>query len=124
MRLVARALKRLKIAPDAILTSPLPRAVRTAEIAGKALGVRVEQRQELMPGFARRGCDAMLETHPGGDVMLVGHEPDFSGLVRSLTGGKVKLSKAGVAAVEIGDESPAPRLLWLFPAKTLIRLYR
>lgn len=124
MRMVARALKRLKIAPDAILSSPLPRALKTAEIVGKALGVRVEQRQELMPGFDGAGCDALLDAHPGADVMLVGHEPDFTGLIHSLTGGEVRLSKAGVAAVEIAGELPAPRLLWLFPAKMLIRLYR
>jgi len=57
-------------------------------------------------------------------MMLVGHEPDFSGIVRSLTGGRVKFSKAAIAAVEISEDMPAARLLWLFPAKMLIRLYR
>ena len=123
MQLVAGALKRLKAAPDLILTSPLPRASRTAEIAGKALGVPVEQRVELQPGFNRRQCDAILAARPEFDVLLVGHEPDFSRLIRSLTGGRVKFSKAATAAVELGDDMPAARLLWLFPAKTLIRLY-
>ena len=123
MQLVAGALKRLKVAPDLILTSPLPRALRTAEIAAKALGVPVEQRVELQPGFSRRQCDALLSARPEFDLMLVGHEPDFSRLIRSLTGGRVKFSKAATAAIELGDDMPAARLLWLFPAKTLIRLY-
>jgi len=124
MRRVAAALKRLKVVPDQILSSPLPRALKTAEIAGKALGISVKQRPELEPGFDRRKCDALLATMPGDDVMLVGHEPDFSRLIRSLTGGRVRLPKAAIAAVEFGDEIPAARLLWLFPAKSLERLLR
>ena len=123
MRQVAVGLKQLKVQPDVILSSPLPRALRTAEIAGKALGVPVEQRLELKPGFDRGECDTLLVTRAGADVMMVGHEPDFSGLIRSLTGGRVKLSKAAIAAIEIGGELAAPRLIWLFPAKMLIRLY-
>jgi len=124
MRLVAAALKRLKVQPDVILSSPLPRALRTAKIAGSALGVAVEERPELKPGFDRGVCDTLLAARADADVMLVGHEPDFSGLIRSLTGGRVKLPKAGTAAIEIGGELTAPQLLWLYPAKTLIRLYR
>jgi phosphohistidine phosphatase len=123
MGIVASALKRLSVAPDIILSSPLPRALRTAKIAADALGVPLEQRAELKPGFDRGECDTLLVCRAGADVMMVGHEPDFSGLIRSLTGGRVKLSKAAVAAVEIGGELSAPRLLWLFPAKMLIRLY-
>lgn len=124
MRLVANALKRLKVAPDVILASPLPRALRTAEIAAKALGGQLEQRDELRPGFDRGQCDTLLVTRDGADVMMVGHEPDLSTLIRSFTGGRVKLGKAAAAAVEIGGELTAPRLLWLFPAKALIQLYR
>lgn len=119
MQHVAAALKRLKLNPDYILSSPLPRALRTAEIAGKALGLKVQQRDELKPGFDRRKCDALLAAFPNEDLMLAGHEPDFSRVVRSFTGARVKFPKAGLAAIEIGDE-PA-RLLFLFPAKVLVR---
>ncbi len=64
----------------------------------------------------------MLATRPEDDLMLVGHEPDFTRLIHSMTGGRVKLPKAGVAAIEFGEGLPTPRLLWLFPAKMLIRL--
>jgi len=123
MERVAAALKRLKVNPDQILTSPLPRALRTAEIAGKALGVSVKQRPELQPGFDRKKCDSLLAAYPGDDLMIVGHEPDFSHVIRSLIGGRVKFPKAAAAALEVGDDIPIPRLLWLFPAKALIRLY-
>jgi phosphohistidine phosphatase len=122
MKIVAAALKRLKINPEVILSSPLPRALSTAEIVGKEMEVRVDERSELKPGFDRKKCDALLALKPGTDVMFVGHEPDFSRLIRSLTGGRVKLSKAGTAAVEIDEDLPAVRLLWLLQAKTLIRL--
>lgn len=120
---VAAALKRLKVTPAFILSSPLPRALRTAEIVAEALGIEVEQCEELEPGFDRKKCDALLASRAGADGMLVGHEPDFSTLIRSLTGGRVKLGKAAVAAVEMGGDLPSARLLWLFPAKLLIRLY-
>ena len=123
MRLVASALKRLKVRPEFLLSSPLRRALRTAEIVEEELDLSVERRPELEPGFDRRKCETLLASHPGADIMLVGHEPDFSAVIRSLTGGRVKLGKAAAAAIEIGGSSPAAELLWLFPAKSLLRLY-
>jgi phosphohistidine phosphatase len=123
MKTVAAALKRLKVAPAFILSSPLPRSLRTAEIVADALGLAVEERDELRPGFDRRHCDTLLAERPGIDLMLVGHEPDFSWLIRSISGARVRLPKAATAAVELGVGVPVDRLLWLFPAKSLIRLY-
>ena len=37
-----------------------------------------------------------------GDVILVGHEPDFSNEVARLTGAKAKLRKGGLAIVDGG----------------------
>jgi phosphohistidine phosphatase len=122
MRGVAAVLKRMKVIPDVILSSPLPRALKTAEIAGKGFGVKVRECEELRPGFERRRCDKLLATVPGDDVMLVGHEPDFSNVIRLLTGATVKMPKAGVACIEMGEELPVARLLFLFPAKMLARL--
>jgi len=122
MRIVAAALNRLKMTPDFILSSPLPRALKTAEIVAKELDLPVAEQASLSPGFDRRKCDALLASQAGADVVMVGHEPDLSGIVRSLTGGRVKFSKAATAAIEISDDMPGARILWLFPAKTLIRL--
>jgi phosphohistidine phosphatase len=123
MRLVGAGLKRLKIEPALILTSPLPRAVQTAEIAAKALGIPMKQAADLAPGFERRKLTPLLAANAG-DLMLVGHEPDFSRLIRSLTGGRVKLSRAAIACIETGDELPDSRLLWLLPSKSVIRLLK
>jgi phosphohistidine phosphatase SixA len=37
--------------------------------------------------------------------MLVGHEPDFSSVISALSGASLKLSKAGVALVDIDQEA-------------------
>ena len=124
MRAVALALKVMKVQPDRVLASPLPRALRTAELAAEALERQVETHDGLRPGFGRAEYDAIITAHDGGDLMLVGHEPDLSELTRSLTGARVKFPKAATAAIEIDPDSPAPRLLWLFPARMLIRLSR
>jgi phosphohistidine phosphatase SixA len=49
--------------------------------------------------------------------MLVGHEPDFSSVISGLTGASLKLSKAGVALLDVDPDSEQGRLLWLFPPK-------
>jgi len=49
--------------------------------------------------------------------MLVGHEPDFTQVISELTGASLKLSKGGVALVDLDPESEEGKLLWLFPPK-------
>ena len=51
MQRVAKALGKYKMAPDVILSSPLPRASQTAEIAADALGLDVSEEPALAPGF-------------------------------------------------------------------------
>jgi phosphohistidine phosphatase SixA len=59
----------------------------------------------------------VLKRHPSKVLMLVGHEPDFSSVISALTGGFIKMSKAGVALIDIDPETKKGRLLWLFPPK-------
>jgi phosphohistidine phosphatase SixA len=49
--------------------------------------------------------------------MFVGHEPDFTETISTLTGASLKLSKAGVAKIDIERSLEDGRLLWLFPPK-------
>jgi phosphohistidine phosphatase SixA len=53
--------------------------------------------------------------------MVVGHEPDFTETISALTGGSLKLSKAGVALVELDRSWRTGRLLWLFPPRVAHR---
>lgn len=90
------ALEALGVGIDACLTSPKVRARETARIAAEVLGVEVEETEAL-----RGGAFDALELAAGrGDVLLVGHEPDFSAEVGRLTGANIKLKKGGIAVVD------------------------
>ena len=114
---VAKFLDRLKVKPDLIVSSPLPRALQTAEVAAEQLKAKLRQDEALEPGFGISGLSAVLKRHGSKVLMLVGHEPDFSSVISALTGGFIKMSKAGVALIDIDPETEKGRLLWLFPPK-------
>ena len=93
------ALAALGVEFDACLTSPRVRARQTAELACEALGLEPEEAPELSGGdFDARDLAAGRD-----DVLLVGHEPDFSRAVGDLTGARVDMKKGGLAAVD-GDD--------------------
>lgn len=113
---VAKLLARLEIAP-AIVTSPLPRASQTADIAGKYLNQKVRVDPLLHPGFDAAKLKKLLQDFSGDSLMVVGHEPDFTEIIFHLTGGRTKLSKAGVALIELNATSMKGELRWLVPPK-------
>ena len=118
MREIARFLAKLGVAPSDILSSPLPRAWQTAEIAAKALKVAVREEPLLKKGFNAAKLATVLRGTKGGDVMVVGHDPDFSATIRELTGGLVSLKKGGLARVDLEDKSATHgTLVWLIPPK-------
>ena len=117
MKRVAKFLERLKLVPDVILTSPLPRASQTAEIVGKRLGIELEIESALAHGFNIERLRRLLAKRDAECIMIVGHEPEFSEIIGELTGGKTKISKAGVALLEINRSCTSGTLLWLFPPK-------
>lgn len=117
VRQVAKFLNRLKVKPDLIVTSPLPRASQTAEVAAEELKTKLRQDEAIEPGFGISELSTVLKRHRSKALMLVGHEPDFSSVISALTGGFVKMSKAGVALIDIDPETEKGRLLWLFPPK-------
>lgn len=91
-----RALASLGADLDACLASPKVRAAETARLACESLPVEPETAVELRGG----GFDALSLAAGRGDVLLVGHEPDFSDEVTRLTGARVKLRKGGLAIVD------------------------
>jgi phosphohistidine phosphatase len=93
-----RALAALGVKLDACLASPRVRAADTARIACEPLGTEVEIEDRLSGGL----FDPLELAAGRGEVLLVGHEPDFSGAVGELTGARVKLKKGGLAGVEPG----------------------
>jgi phosphohistidine phosphatase len=99
-RRVGAALVALGVELDACLTSPKVRAAQTAELACEPLGLEPEQEPKLAGGpFDAEALAAGL----GDDVLLVGHDPDFSMAVHSLTGAQVRLKKGGLAGIDRGE---------------------
>jgi len=99
-RAAGKALKALGVELDACLTSPKVRAVDTARLVCEQLGVE----PQLEPKLAGGPFDAeALAAGLGDDVLMVGHDPDFSMAVHSLTGAQVRMKKGGLAGIEKGE---------------------
>jgi phosphohistidine phosphatase len=99
-RAVGLALKKLGVDLDACLSSPKVRAADTAKLACDALGVEVQLEPKLAGGpFDANELAAGLGDH----VMLVGHDPDFSMAVHTLTGAQVRMKKGGLAGIDRGE---------------------
>jgi len=88
--------------PDAIITSPKVRALRTAEIVAEALGCEVRQDERLAREFDLVTVEAIL--FDAGEPLrpvLVGHDPDFSDLVATLCAtDKVPMRKGAFARID------------------------
>lgn len=95
-RNAGRALTALEATIDACLTSPKVRAAETAHLTCEPLGIEPEIAAELRGG----DFDALALAAGRGDVLLVGHEPDFSAEVARLTGANAKLRKGGLAIID------------------------
>jgi phosphohistidine phosphatase len=122
MKTSANTLKKIGVKIDVILSSPLKRAVQTAQIAATALGPDVIQDERLAYGFSLESLSEIIAEHPQSTaIMLVGHEPDFSSLVSALTGGsEIIMKKGGLARVDLIESSPLKgELVWLLPPKVL-----
>jgi phosphohistidine phosphatase len=101
-RAVGVAMKALSLEIDACLTSPKVRAAETARLACEPLGVE----PQLEPKLAGGPFDAeALAAGLGDDVLFVGHDPDFSMAVHSLTGAQVRMKKGGLAGISKGELS-------------------
>jgi phosphohistidine phosphatase len=99
-RAAGAALKALGVELDACLASPKVRAAETARLVCEPLGLE----PQLEPKLAGGPFDAeALAAGLGDQVLLVGHDPDFSMAVHSLTGAQVRLKKGGLAGTEKGE---------------------
>ena len=100
-RAAGAALQAIGVELDACLTSPKVRAAETARLACEQLG---DVEPQLEPKLAGGPFDAeALAAGLGDDVLLVGHDPDFSAAVHSLTGAQVRMKKGGLAGIDRGE---------------------
>jgi phosphohistidine phosphatase len=102
-RAAGRALSRIGVRFDLVFASPRVRAFDTATIACAELGIAPIVHEPLSSDFrADDATELVAATSEDGSLMLVGHEPDMSGLVATLTGGHVAMKKGGLAAIRLG----------------------
>ena len=98
-RAAGRALAELGVEIELCLTSPKVRARDTAALACEALGIDPVIEEALAGGpFDARELTAGVD-----EVLLVGHDPDFSDAVGELTGARVSMKKGGLAGID-GNE--------------------
>jgi len=121
----ARGLARITRRPDVLLTSPLPRARATAEIAARAFK---RLKPTIEPALAHGNLDGIVAAlgsrAPGSTVAIVGHEPTLSALLARLLGAahaeRLAFKKGGAALVDLPDgPSGGGLLLWFLKPKVL-----
>jgi phosphohistidine phosphatase len=122
----ASGIASLDLGLEAIISSPLPRAIETARIVARELGMLAELRSEerLGPGFDARRLAAFLgDLLSAKTVMLVGHEPGISRTIADLIGGgRLRCKKGSLACVRLEDSEPLRGdLEWLLPPGFLAR---
>ncbi|MDQ3118418.1 MAG: phosphohistidine phosphatase SixA [Verrucomicrobiota bacterium] len=116
-RRVANLLCDLGVKPAIILSSPLPRAFQTARIAARRLGIELREEADLGKEFSLPRLRKLISECHGEDLMVVGHEPNFSAVVKQLTGGRVEMAKAGVACLKLNAPKGGGTILWVVTPK-------
>jgi phosphohistidine phosphatase len=125
VRGVAKALLAAGEEPLRIVTSPLVRAVQTAEIVAVVTklgdrGGNVEVRREIAPGGDGVELAYRLAAEGAKRVMLVGHEPDLSALVSTMLGEFSRpFDKAMVVGIHPVAEGARPKLRFVLDPKLL-----
>ena len=124
-RVAAQGLARVTRRPDLLLTSPLPRARVTAEIAARAFE---HIAPTIEPALARSSVDGILAAltghPPRARIALVGHEPLLGALLARLLGAgqgeQFAFETGGAALVDLPDGPAAPgRLRWFLKPRIL-----
>ncbi len=127
-RRTARTMAQKKVEPDLILTSPLIRAVQTADILAEVLSYDgpLHVADELSPGFDMTALRKLLDAFPSvQELVLVGHEPDLSGVISSLLalpgGFNLKKGVAVKLCIEPASLHVPATLKWAAEGKKLLK---
>jgi phosphohistidine phosphatase len=103
-RAAGRAFARLGVRFEHVFSSPRVRALETARLVCAELDLEPIIHEQLSGGFDERHADELLAaTGAGSALLVVGHEPDLSGLVAALTSARIEMKKGGIAAVRGGQ---------------------
>lgn len=110
---------------DHLISSPLVRAVQTADLLAEVFpDARRQQHAGLAPGFQQAALMGWIARHKG-TLALVGHEPDLSQWIGYMVTGEprglVLMKKGACCCLEMPD-SPLPgeaHIVWHMPLKLL-----
>jgi phosphohistidine phosphatase len=130
MREIAKGFAKLAIEVDLILSSPLARAVETAEIVAAAVGQNkkdIKTTENLSPGASCDHLFAEIKSHPGAEtIVLVGHQPDLGILltrvIQGAAGGlAIQLKKGTICCINVTETVPTLRgdMMWLLTPRQL-----
>jgi phosphohistidine phosphatase len=127
-RRMGRLLRESGAIPDLVLSSTAVRALTTAELAAKAGAWKcpIVAENALYASDPDRVLEVVARVDDGVRRLLIaGHEPTSSELVRRLTGGVVRMPTAAVACLDLADGGWAElgpgrcTLRWLVTPKML-----
>ena len=127
MRAAADGLRRVVKHIDVLASSPLVRAVQTAEVVARAYeGKKIVRAEVLKPGKTLKGVLGWVQGQPGdATVALVGHEPQLGMLASWLLSGErrsfVPLRKGSACLLEFTERVTAGggELLWMLKPSQL-----
>jgi phosphohistidine phosphatase len=131
MREIAEGLVRADLQLDWIVSSPLVRAVETAEIVEEALGSKppLETCDALSPGGAPEALITFLAKRSNRRrTLVVGHEPDLGELAARLIGAgrnaHMPFKKGGCCLITFSEFPPKTpgRLVWWLPPRMMRKL--
>jgi phosphohistidine phosphatase len=116
--LMARMMGALRVQIDVIVSSPLKRALQTAQFVGTEMGyeAKVEISSALAPDADYAAFQKLVEKYADREgVLMVGHNPNlFKFLGRIITGNGgagVRMRKGSVARIDMSKHPPL--LQWL-----------
>ncbi len=129
--LIGRFMRKRKLRPDLILSSPANRARQTTELVVEAAGLETEPRfdESLYEASAVQLLEVVSQVgDDAGEVMLVGHNPGLEDLLVSLTGEARRMPTAALARISLDIErwsevrETGGQLEWLVKPKELVDL--
>ena len=119
---VSRLARAAKVQPDLVLSSPYARARQTAEVAIQAferLKSPLQETPALLPGGSPKQVWKEIKSHAGSrQLLLVGHEPQFSELVAYLLASptlRLDLKKGALVRIRMDQLAGEPHgeLKWV-----------